>query len=180
MKTHRSFSHVLVIYRIEDWRKFGKRLKSSFVSKINEGDKEVISMMVMGGYSDTIRRSKRPHNYRTSIALVNKRGNTIYTKKGKPKKRSLCLNEGVWKKYQRHNRDPQTKRTDCSALRAFLQKYPNSTNEDLCLLVERIVEGSVKEWHQLTLNEQQRILKQRNNVIIIKPVQRKKPSRIIR
>jgi len=64
-------------------------------------------------------------------------------------------------------------------LRAFLQEFPDATNESLCLLVERINDGSVKEWHQLTLDEQQRILR-RKNCIILFPVKRKEPTRVVR
>lgn len=144
--------------------------------KINEGDKEVISMIAMGGYRDGILRSTRPHKYRTSIALVDKQGNTIYDKHGKPKKKSLCINKKIWFEYRKHNRDPKTKRTDCSAIREFLKMYPDSTNEDLCLFVEMLVRGKIKEWYQLTLTEQQKILKF-GKAIVLYPVKRKEPSR---
>lgn len=145
--------------------------------KINEGDKEIISMIAMGGYRDKVQRSKRPHNYRTSIALVNRQGNTIYNKRGNPKRKTLAINKRIWLDYRKHNRDSKTKRTDCSAIREFLKMYPNSTNEDLCLFVENLVKGKIKEWHQLNLTEQQKILRLGKTVIILKPVQRKRPSK---
>jgi hypothetical protein len=164
---------------VEDWRKMDrKNPKPWLLSLINESDFDVLNMVLMGSPCDLVLRSKRPHNYRTSIALVDKSGNTIFDKNGKPKTKSLCINKRVWKEYRKHNRDPETYRTDCSALRAFLQKFPDTSNESLCLLVERINDGSVKEWHQLTLDEQQRILRKKNCVVLY-PVQRKNPTRVI-
>lgn len=176
-----AFSHVLLIYKVEDWRKMDmKNPKPRLIAFINEADNDVLNMILMGSHCDLIVKSKRPHNYRTSIALVDKDGNTLFGEKsGRPKTRSLCINKQVWKEYQKHNRDPQTDRTDCSALRAFLQEFPDATNESLCLLVERINDGSVKEWHQLTLDEHQKILRMKNCVFLY-PVQRKKPTRVIR
>lgn len=153
--------------------------RPSLAAYINESDNDALNMILWGSPCSLTIRSRRPHNYRTSIALVDEKGNTVFDKKsGRSKTRSLCINEGVWKEYRKHNRDPQTDRTDCSALRAFLHRFPDATNETLCLLVERINDGSVKEWHQLTLDEQQRILR-RKDCIILEPVQRKKPTRVI-
>ena len=172
------FSHMLVIFKLEEWKKINKEINPDFAMKINEGDKEIISMIAMGGYRDEIKRSKRPHNYRTSIALVDKKGKTIYNKRGKPKTKSLAINEKIWFEYRRHNRDPKiSKRTDCSAIREFLKMYPDSTNEDLCLFVENLVKGKIKEWHQLNLTEQQKILRLGKTVIVLRPVQRKRPSK---
>jgi len=174
-----TFSHVLLTYGVKDWRKMDmKNPKPMLAAFINESDNDVLNMILMGSPRDLILRSRRPHNYRTSIALVDKNGNTIFDKKGRPKTRSLCINKAVWKEYQKHNRDPKTDRTDCSALRAFLQEFPDATNESLCLLVERINDGSVKEWHQLTLDEQQKILRMKNCVVLY-PVKRKEPTRVV-
>jgi len=176
--SNNSITHVLMLYKVEDWRRIDKKNpKPSLAAFINESDSDVLSTILMGPI-DNIRRSKRPHNYRTSIALVDENGKTIFDGKGKPKTKSLCINKRVWKEYRKHNRDSQTNRTDCSALRAFLQKFPDATNESLCLLVERINDGSVKEWHQLTLDEQEKILRKRNCVILY-PVQRKNPTRVV-
>ena len=153
-------------------------LEPALAAYVNESDSDLLSMIIMGSLAELRMRSRRPHNYRTSIALVDKNGNTVFNADGKPKTKSICINKAVWKEYRKHNRDPQTKRTDCSALRAFLQLFPNATNEDLCLLVEKINNGSVKEWHQLTLNQQQRALRQKNCVLLY-PVQRKQPTRAI-
>jgi hypothetical protein len=155
-----------------------KNPKPMLAAFINEADNDVLNMILMGSPRDLILRSRRPHNYRTSIALVDRNGNTLFDRKGRPKTRSLCINKAVWKEYQNHNRDPQTVRTDCSAIRAFLQEFPDASNESLCLLVERINNGSVKEWHQLTLDEQQKILRIKNNIVLT-PVQRKKPTRVV-
>ena len=175
------FSHILVIYKLEDWEKInptiGNDIMPALALKINEGDKELISMISMGGYSDNIKRSKKPHGYRTSIALVDKQGNTIYNKVGKPQTKSIAINKQIWLEYRKHNRDPNTKRTDCSAIREFLKMYPDSTNEDVCLFVENLVKGKIKEWHQLNLTEQQKILRLGKTVIVLRPVQRKQPSR---
>jgi len=172
-------SHVLLIYKVEDWRKMDmKNPKPRLIAFISESDNSVLNMILFGRLSDNKQRSKRPHNYRTSIALVDEYGNTVSDEKGRPKKRTICINKEVWKEYQAHNRDPQTDRTDCSALRAFLQEFPDATNETLCLLVERINDGSVKEWHQLTLDEEQKILRMKNCVFLF-PVQRKKPTRVV-
>lgn len=174
-----AFTHALILYKLKDWRKLDmKNPKPSFAAFINESDNDVLNMILMGSPCSLFARSKKPHNYRTSIALVDENGNTIFDEKGTPEKRTLCINEEVWREYQKHNRDPETNRTDCSALRAFLRLYPEATNESLCLLVERINDGGVKEWHQLTLDEQQRILR-RKNCVILYPVQRKKPTRVI-
>jgi hypothetical protein len=172
----------IMLYRVEDWRRIDKRVlkdpKPSLLAFVNESDSDILNMILWDSPSNNMRRSKRPHNYRTSIALVDKNGNTVFDEKGRPKTRSLCINKRVWTEYRKHNRDPQTYRTDCSALRAFLQNFPNTSNESLCLLVERINDGSVKEWHQLALDEQERILRKKNCVILY-PVQRKKPTRVI-
>jgi len=174
-------SHILFIFKLEDWEKIDptirKEIEPALAMKINEGDKEIISMIAMGGYRDKIQRSKRPHNYRTSIALVDKQGNTIYNKRGRPKTKSLAVNKKIWFEYRKHNRDSKTKRTDCSAIREFLKMYPDSTNEDLCLFVENLVKGKIKEWHQLNLTEQQKILRLGKTVIVLRPVQRKQPSK---
>ncbi|MCJ7469450.1 hypothetical protein MUO74_02990 [Candidatus Bathyarchaeota archaeon] len=172
-------SHALLLYKIEDWRRIDrKNPKPLLAALVNESDNVVLNMILMGSPCDITLRSKKPHNYRTSIALVDKNGNTIFDARGIPKKRAICINKRVWKEYRKHNRDPQTNRTDCSALRAFLQRFPDATNESLCLLVERKNSGSVKEWHQLTLDEQQKILRQ-GDCIVLHPVQRKKPTRVI-
>jgi len=177
------FSHILVIYKLKDWEKIDptirKKIEPALAMNINEGDKEIISMIAMGGYRDQIQRSKRPHKYRTSIALVDKQGNTIYDKRtGRPKTKSLAINKKIWFEYRKHNRDPKiSKRTDCSAIREFLKMYPDSTNEDLCLFVENLVKGKIKEWHQLNLTEQQKILRLGKTVIVLRPVQRKRPSK---
>ena len=153
-----------------------KEINLDFAMKINEGDKEAISMIAMGGYKDNIRRSTRPKNYRTSIALVGKQGNTIYDERGRAKKKSLIINKKIWFECRKHNRDTKTKRTDCSAIREFLKMYPDSTNEDLCLFVEMLVRGKIKEWHRLTLEEKQKVLKF-GKAIVLYPVQRKTPSK---
>jgi len=174
------FSHILLILELKDWEKINPPIRNeitpALAMRINEGDKEIISMIAMGGYRDQIKRSKRPHKYRTSIALVDKQGNTMYDARGRPKKKSLAINKKIWLEYRRHNRDPKTRRTDCSAVREFLKMYPDSTNEDVCLFVEMLVKGKIKEWHQLNLTEQQRILKF-GKAIVLYPVKRKEPSR---
>jgi hypothetical protein len=172
-------SHALLLYKIEDWRRIDrKNPKPLLAALVNESDNVVLNMILMGSPCDITLKSKKPHNYRTSIALVDKNGNTIFDERGIPRKRAICINKRVWKEYRKHNRDPQTNRTDCSALRTFLQRFPDATNESLCLLVERINDGSVKEWHQLTLDEQQKILKQKD-CIVLYPVQRKNPTRVV-
>lgn len=174
-----NFDYALLLFKMEDWRKMDKEnLKPTLATYISESNSDVLNMILMGSPPDLTLRSRKPHNYRTSIALVDKNGNTVLDANEKPKKRSICINKAVWKDYRKHNRDPQTCRTDCSALRAFLQEFPYATNEVLCLLVERINDGSVKEWHQLTLDEQHRVLRQKNCVILY-PVQRKQPTRAI-
>jgi hypothetical protein len=175
-----NLTHVLLLYRVEDWEKINmKNPKPSLAAFVNESDSDVLNMILWGSPCDVIFKSKKPHNYRTNIALVDKLGNTMFDAKGRPMKRSICINKSVWKEYQRHNRDPQTCRTDCAALRDFLHLYPDATNESLCLLVEKINNGTVKEWHQLALDEQQKILRLKN-CIVLKPVQRKKPTRVVR
>jgi len=179
----RAYSHVLLIYKIEDWRRIDRSIRKNpkprLATFINESDYDILDMILTGSPADLMVKSKRPHNYRTSIALVDKNGNTVFDSKGRSKTRKLSINKAVWKEYQKHNRDPQTERTDCSALRAFLQEFPDASNEDLCFLVERINDGSVKEWHQLGLDELQRILR-RKDYIILGPVQRKNPTSVIR
>jgi len=72
-------THVLLLYKLEVWRESDmKNPTPSLAAFINESDNDVLNMILMGSPSGNIRRSKRPHNYRKSIALVDKNGNTIF------------------------------------------------------------------------------------------------------
>jgi len=61
-------SHALLLYKIEDWRRIDrKNPKPLLAALVNESDNVVLNMILMGSPCDITLRSKKPHNYRTSI-----------------------------------------------------------------------------------------------------------------